>query len=171
MANRRFAVRSRKRVTSWIGVNIDIPDLVVGTSKFLAAINESDLEQYPTPTVVRVRGRVSAFTDDSSTPGGFGTVYMGIIVTTATAFAAAAIPSPIPPASNDFLWWDSVTVGASAADVIGEDVTVDRIIVDSKAMRKVGINEVLVFVAQLITQEGVMVVNLAGGLRTLLKAP
>ncbi len=44
-------------------------------------------------------------------------------------------------------------------------------IVDSKAMRKIGNNEVVVFVTELVVCEGTMVANVCGHMRVLLKAP
>jgi len=96
---------------------------------------------------------------------------MGLIVVTAAAVAGAALPSPLSNTGNDWVWWDQFSVGASAADVIGEEITVHRKIVDSKAMRKIGLNEVLALVTELQTCEGTMVVNICGALRFLLKAP
>ena len=171
MANRRFQSRTRKRVMSWQGVNIDFSDLVNGVTQFASVITEATLESFPTPTIIRTRGRLALLTDPSSTPGGFGVVSMGLIVVTAAAAAAGAIPNPAAEFGSDWLWWDAVTVGAAAGDVIGEEVTVGRFIVDSKAMRKVGLNQVLVFAASQLTCEGTLVTNLCGAMRFLLKAP
>jgi len=170
VANRRF-VQPRKRVTSWVGVNLDIPDLTVVTPLFSTVIAESVIEEFPTPTLVRTRGGLSAWTDTSSSPGGFGTVVVGIMQVQTAAVTGSAVPAPGSDPSSDWLWWDTLHVGASAADVIGEDITVDRLKVDSKAMRKLKNNMTVIIVAQLLTCEGTMVVNLCGSIRFLLKAP
>jgi len=96
---------------------------------------------------------------------------MGLTVVTAAAVAGLAVPNPAVDFGSDWLWWDRAIIGVAAGDVIGEEVTIDRLLVDSKAMRKIGLNEVLVFVARLTTCEGTLVGNLCGGLRFLLKAP
>ena len=96
---------------------------------------------------------------------------MGIMVVTAAAVSGAAVPNPATNTGNDWLWWDVATVGAAAGDVIGEEITIDRLTVDSKAMRKIGLNEVVVLVADLQSCEGTLVVNVCGALRMLLKAP
>jgi len=171
VANRRFAQRSRKRVTSWHGGGVDIANIVTGTIQFQTIVSEATMETFPTPTIVRIRGSLSLLTDDSSTPGAFGFVNVGLIVVTAAALAASGVPAPLTDIGNDWIWWECFTFGASAADVIGEEITIDRKIVDSKAMRKVGLNEVLVLVAELNNSESVMVANLQGALRVLLKAP
>ncbi len=169
MANRRFVSRAPKRRTFWDGAAVDMSDLVVGTAQFATIQTEALLENAPNPTIVRTRGKVAAFTDASATPGGFGIVHMGMILVTATAFAASAIPLPFSQIGNDWLWWDQAIIGADASDVIGSEITVDRVVVDSKAMRKVGLNQVLVFVAELQTCEGVMVANVCGSIRVLFK--
>ena len=171
MANRRFAVRARKRVMSWQGSLLDFSDIVVGTPQLVTVISEAILENFPTPTLIRTRGRLAVLADTSSTPGAFGVLTMGVIVVTAAAQTAGAVPTPSTDVGSDWLWWNRAIVGAAAGDVIGEEVTIDRMDVDSKAMRKIGNNEVVVFVAELISCEGTLVVNLCGGLRFLLKAP
>ncbi len=155
---------------TWEGAVLDFSNIVTGTPQFTTLISEATLENFPTPTLIRVRGRVAALTDDSSTPSGFAQVIMGIIKVTSAAFAAGAVPTPATDESSDWLWWDAATIGAAAADVIGQEVTIDRLIVDSKAMRKIGNNEVVVFVTELVVCEGTMVANVCGHMRVLLKA-
>ena len=171
MANRRFATATRKRRMSWDGASVNLSNLIVGTAQFSTILTETILENFPTPTLVRSRGRMNVVADNSSTPNAFGFVTMGLIVVTATAATAGAVPNPTTNTGNDWLWWDSAFVGSSASDVIGEEITVDRISVDSKAMRKIGLNQVLVFVADLSTCEGTLVCNVCGTFRCLLKAP
>ena len=170
MAARRFVATHKRRV-SWDGFNVDISNLVVGTAQFQTVLTEAILESYPTPTLVRSRGKLTVLTDPSSSPGSFGFVTLGLIVVTSAAAAAGGVPNPATNTGNDWLWWDSGFIGAAAADVIGEEITVDRLIVDSKAMRKIGLNQVLILVADLQTCEGTMVANICGPLRILLKAP
>ncbi len=138
MANRRFTTRTHKRATSWFGNSIDISNLVVGTPQLLTMITEGQLENFPTPTIIRVRGTIGVLTDDSSTPSSFGTVTMGLILVTQAASTAGAVPVPILDTASDWLWYDTAVIGFAAADVIGDAVTIDRRVVDSKAMRKVG---------------------------------
>jgi len=79
---------------------------------------------------------------------------MGLILVTETALAASAIPLPGTDVGNDWLWIDSAVVGSQADDQIGGAVTVERMVVDSKAMRKVNNNQALVLVLQLTACEG-----------------
>lgn len=135
-------------------------------------VAEATMETFPNPTITRCRGRLTVWTDPSSTPGGIGFVSSGLIVVNAFAFAAgvAALPSPAVEIGSDWLWWDSLAFGAFASDVIGESITHRTIVVDSKAMRKVGPNQLLVLVSEMIPCEGTLVVNLCGFIRVLLKA-
>ena len=171
MANRRFAPRSRKRVTSWHGQNVTLLNLVVGTPQFAAVIPESTLETFPTPTLIRTRGRVMVVSDPSSSASPLAQITMGITVVTAAALAASAIPSPLSDIGSDWLWWDTAFVGEADTGVVGGTVEIDRISVDSKAMRKIGLNEVVVFVVQITSCQGTVVANVCANLRMLLKAP
>ena len=173
MAARRTAFRSApKRRMSWEGANIDASDLVTGTPQFFTVLTEALLENFPTPTIVRTRGKLTVTTDASSTPGSVGRVNLGLILVTGTALAASAIPLPGVDVGNDWMWIDSAVVGSQADDQIGGAITVERLVVDSKSMRKVSNNTALVLVMQLfLTDAAAMVVNVAGSLRFLLKAP
>ena len=171
MANRRFVQSARKRIMSWRGVAIDLPDITVVTPLFSVVLSEAAIEEFPTPTLVRTRGGLSAWTDTSSSPGAFGSLVVGIMQVNSAAVTGTAVPAPITDIGTDWLYWDVFHVGAAAGDVIGEEITVDRKTVDSKAMRKLKNNSALILVAQLSTCEGTMVVNLCGAMRFLLKAP
>jgi len=173
MANRRFATRARKRVMSWQGGVVDFSDLVAATSQFSTLVSETSLENFPTPTVIRTRGRLMLTGDASSSAGSRGFVVCGIMVVTATALAASAVPSPFLEVGSDWLWWDVLTFGDVTGSVSDDGpMFTDRIVVDSKAMRKIGLNEVLVFAAHLQScQSTTMVGNLCGDIRVLLKAP
>ncbi len=174
MANRRFPVRSRKRVMMWEGTQIDLSDLVVATPQGVAVITEATLENFPAPTLIRSRGQLGVTLDASSAANALSFVTMGIIVMTRAALAAAAFPLPSTDIGSDWLWWDVATL---ANDAAGNDQGapggggVDRKIVDSKAMRKIGLNEAVVFIAELTACEGTTVANICGSIRFLLKAP
>ncbi len=173
MANRRFAQTSRKRVTSWHGQNIDVVDLVAATPQFFTLISEAVLETFPTPTLIRTRGRLMLTNDASSAAGSRAIVTAGIIKVTAAALAGSAVPTPIADVGSDWLWWDVMTFGdvtGSIADTGPQET--DRIVIDSKAMRKVGLNEVIIIVFELSScQSTTMVGNICGNIRMLLKAP
>ena len=111
--------------------------------------------------------------DSATTAGAFGLVTMGIILVTAKALAigVTGIPNPNTDVGSDWIWWDVGTWGEeTSSSVIGRPISVDRLVIDSKAMRKVGLNMALVFVAQAIACEGTVSANICGAVRILLKS-
>ena len=169
MANRRFQTQ-RKRVMSWQGSILQMSDLLAGTPQFASVISEANLEVFPTPTLVRIRGSVSVSTDTSATAGSFGNVTMGIIKVTAAAFAAGAVPEPFADVGSDWIWWSSQGIARFIASE-NEGNIWRTVLIDSKSMRKVGLNEVVIFVASVQNCSGTNRANLCGAVRVLLKAP
>ncbi len=173
MANRRrFTGTTRKRKMTWEGSIIQILNLDVSPTIVNTIISEATLEQFPSPTIIRTRGRVWVGADVASGASSFATVTMGMIVVTSAALSggAATIPGPQNLFGSDWLWWDT-TITADWQSGVNEGSIWREVIIDSKAMRKIGSNEVLVFVAELTECEGVSVTNICGSVRVLLKAP
>jgi len=169
--NRRsFRSSAPKRRVAWEGAGVDLAD-VGASGAFQTMITEDQLENFPNPTIVRVRGRVMVLQDATTPADAFGSFAMGLILVTRPAFVANAVPLPFNDIGSDWLWWDVGTIGEeSSGGIIGRTISVDRIIVDSKAMRKVKPNTVLVFVAQGLQAEGVnLTANIFGQLRFLMK--
>ena len=170
---RSFVRRGPRRVTSWEGAQIDIADLTVSANQFNDVVTEASFETSPNPTIVRIRGQIGVLTDSSSSSGAFGVVFMGMIVVTAKARSpggVGALPDPRADVGSDWIWFHQAIVGEQVAnEVDNNDLSIERVIVDNKAMRKVGPNQVLVFIAGVITCEGTLVVNVCGGVRVLLK--
>jgi len=170
VANRRQFSNTRKRVTSWHGANLGLSDIVTGTPQFSAVVPEATMETFPTPTIVRIRGQVAVVSDVVATGGSFGHVTMGMIVVTAAALAASAIPDPSADIGSDWIWWSDLPIARwTASDNEGSIWRTMQI--DSKAMRKVGFNQALVFVASTVACSGTNRANLCGAVRVLLKAP
>jgi len=170
VANRRQFSTARKRVTSWHGANIAISDLVTATPQFNTLVPEATMETFPTPTIVRIRGNIGVASDVSSTDSAFAHVSMGIIKVTAAALAGSAVPTPTADIGSDWIWWSNIIVAKWTATV-NEGSIWRNVMVDSKAMRKVGLNEALIFVAELINCGLTSQANLCGAIRVLLKAP
>ena len=174
MAGRRrgFVAAPRKRRTSWDGGSFDIADLTAGTPQFVTLLSESIIENFPSPTLVRTRGAYLTLADTTCTAGAFGLVTCGIFVATAAAVAAGGLPDPITDAGNDWLWWNVTSIGEETTSaLVGRTIAIDRQTIDSKAMRKIGLNQVLVFVAAIEACEGTVVANVCGRVRLLLMAP
>ncbi len=171
MARRQFQ-RTSKRRMSWHGANICFSNVVTATPQFSSVVDEATMETFPTPTIIRVRGNIMASLDESVAANVRTSAVCGLIVVTAAALAGSAVPTPSADIGNDWLWWYSGTLrNGETASVEGAFGDTDRIVVDSKAMRKVGLNEVLIFVIAVIDCELAASVNVHGTLRVLLKAP
>ena len=164
MANRRF-VRTTKRRVNWeVFAN---SSLAAGAgSAVFTLVSEAILEAGPSPTIVRVRGE---FWAKSQTSAVNARVTAGIIVVTNKALAAgvASLPSPLTDGGSDWLWWDTYGLAWQTGEPI-ESGAVRRVI-DSKAMRKVGLNQVLVMVIETTSISGTPSVDMSFAGRVLLK--
>ena len=164
MARSRFQ-RVAKRRVSWEGGFGS--SLASGAGSFVTTlVSEAILEARPAPTVVRCRGE---FWAKSQTSAINSRVTAGIIVVTAKALAAgvASLPSPLTDVGSDWLWWDTYDLAWQTGEPI-ESGAVRRLI-DSKAMRKVGLNTVVVMVVEVTSISGTPSVDIAFGVRVLLK--
>ena len=101
-------------------------------------------------TILRVRGNLVVFFDGAADTSQQN-VAMGLAVlsTDAVAAGAGSVPDPAAEAEFPWLWWTSVPI---AHHVVGaavlQDLAFARVVVDSKAMRKVKPGESLVIVYQ-----------------------
>ena len=112
-------------------------------------------------TLVRTRGRLQIFLLSGTTAGdGFSGAF-GIAVVTLAAFNAgvASIPTPITEQSWDgWLFWQAVQIHTAGAlnggvstdiDQLGGQISAQTFEIDSKAMRKLRIDDVIVGVMEL----------------------
>ncbi len=118
-------------------------------------------------TVIRNRGAIShtpeGFAADIEYVGAFG---VGIVSAEAFAAGIASVPTPFTDADwAGWMVWRSFAYRYEFLDGTGSLLTVDTIEIDSKAMRKIGPNEVLAYVAE--SQIGAF--RLMDGIRTLVK--
>ena len=151
MANRRNFPRAVRRRSNWEGAQISI-SLTTAVQAQQAVVTEAILENVPNPTIVRIRGKLA----------------------TSSAFAAggASVESPFTEIGGDWIWWQSVTMRDSdAAAAANNDNTgrLVRVVVDSKAMRKISPNLVLIFVAHNVVSGSTMTIVVGGVIRVLLK--
>ena len=168
MARRQFQARAPRRRMTWEGNALSVSNLFAGTPQTLTLISEATLENFPLPTIVRVRGRIGVFADTAVAADTVFTVVMGIMVLPTSTIAVA--PSPLTDIGSDWLWWDVANVRAATGSELDTTI-VDRLVVDNKAMRKVGNNESVVMVFEMVNCEGTGQANVCGTLRVLLKAP
>ena len=129
----------------------------------VAAVNtivlETETDGVPNPTVIRIRGHVfqrlgaaSNLVEDCIL------IAHAIMVVDAKqlAIGVTAMPIPLSDNSEDFLWADSTFLSRGSAAALGEDQGIQQsdIVVDSKAMRKLTLNQTLVMVTEMDVQSG-----------------
>ena len=171
MANRRFAPRAVCRPTFWEGGNI-IQEIVTGATTVSSVVAEANLENVPQSTLVRIRGAALISVNAIGASGAKGLAVMGIKLATAAAVAGGTVESPNADIGFDWIWWQ--VVGLSVENTLvtpGIDGTTatTRVMIDSKAMRKVGLNSVFVFVTTNVVMESTMTIEVQGAVRVLFK--
>ena len=172
MARRRFVPTRMRCPTFWAGIALN-QTVTTGASVVTTVVSEADLENVPDPTLVRIRGDlIVQMTVSSGTPGRC-VAGLGIIVVRASALAVPAVPSPLAQGDSDWVWWTSVGLNLQGGSVgspnIDGNTISHRVIVDSKAMRKIKPNEAIVFVTENVVVSSTQTVDVLGGLRLLLK--
>ncbi len=140
----------RKGTKEWTGLATDF--VAVTTSGVLLATFAHDQAE----TVLRIRGEVACF----GTPDAINdttVVAVGAIVVSDAAVAAgvASIPSPIDSTKSPWIWHQFLYMRGVSATLIENpgDTIFRHAEIDSKAMRKSGRAESLVFVADILSAE------------------
>ena len=164
MARQRFAGRPGM-VKTWGGLEIPETALSVVQGAIATFTLSTDFGE----TVLRFRGEVLIQVVPDAA-GDETVVGLGITVVHANAAAAggASLPGPMADIEADWLWHQFVplrSIAATAASDVGLGLQA-RVVIDSKAMRKVEKDEVVVFMAELGTTTVASAVIL-GGLRIL----
>jgi len=142
---------SQRRKSSWGGVvSTTYTTIPAGSSVLLASITAANLlasNFSPGGTIVRVRGMLSVRSDQgASAEGAMGAFGMAVVTDQARAAGAASIPSPGTDANSDawFVWH-----GLFAPPVINTNfIAMATQLVDSKAQRKLGEDDAVVFVVE-----------------------
>ncbi len=172
MANRRSFTRApARRKTTWEGAVVSTV-LTTGVSTASSIVSEAIMEGHPNPTIVRIRGELLIHVGAVGTTPSESITTLGLKLVTASAFAAgiASIETPGTEIGGDWIWWDvraTRSIITGIAD--GDEGPVSRIPIDSKAMRKVTVNKLLVLVAQNTALTSTQTVTIAGAIRVLLK--
>ena len=146
----RAPVGGHRRLNEWVGP----PEqgFVQVASTLTAIVSSLAVEE--AITLVRNRGMVSvhpdAFAADVNIVGAFG---VGIVSAEAFAAGVGSMPSPYSDADwGGWSTWESFAFHLEFQSGVGVELQSVMINVDSKGMRKVSSNEVLVFLAE--SQEG-----------------
>ncbi len=108
-------------------------------------------------TVVRMRGLVTAELDAGAATAENALIVLGIIKVSQNAFdvGITAIPNPTDDSGEDWIWQGSlyVSTGSQSGGADFGSNAVDRVVVDSKAMRKIKDGEVFVIVADVAVSD------------------
>ena len=172
MANRRFVPQRVCRPTFWEGSVVN-QTVTTGAAVFSTAVTEAELENVPNPTLVRCRGSLLVQLSSSAATPGASIVVLGIKVVTRAAFAAGGVPLPFTDVGSDWIWWQAIPMnilaGNTPAPTPEDTTTVHRVEVDSKAMRKISPNEVLVFVSENVVVTSTQTFDVDGAIRYLFK--
>ncbi len=174
MARRQVFQRAARRRTTWEGASISL-SLTTGVQAQTAIVTETNLEQFPNPTIVRIRGELTVAVTAAGAAGANANCVMGIKLATSSAFAAggASVESPATEVGGDWIWWHAATMRNLAALPTANDDNIGilrTVKIDSKAMRKVSVNQVLIFVAHNVVAGGTQTIVVGGFVRILLKA-
>jgi len=164
---RRFirsgARRGARRATFWeSATSLTTQTLTDGgtIAAVTAIVSEAQLDNVPNPTLVRIRGQVFArLGSNGEAQSDLILISHAIMVVDAKQFAIGitAMPLPITDNSEDYLWYGSQYVGNNAFGTpltAPSSYTADRLLVDSKAMRKITLNQVLVIVSEMVQLSG-----------------
>ncbi len=133
-----------------IGTKASAIDLATGTK----SLGGSALAITGPGTLVRTRGQVMLQLD----AGGIDErvlVCFGTILVTNEAFAAgaASVPGPFTDGDADWMWHGYLSVSSGAEGAVIDSFLVDRITLDSKAMRKSKSSQTLCFVAEVASSQ------------------
>ena len=132
----------RRSDYEWFGARVSLTGVTSGSSiQAIVSVNAAG-------TIMRIRGRLAAVISAVSAPA-ITEVTMGLIIATddAVAVGATAIPDPELDSDAEWMWHGTLIVRSNSATLAetGGDGT-DRLVVDTKAMRKVKTNSQLVLV-------------------------
>ncbi len=137
-----------KRQATWSTVIIESRALGIGTAKTLG-VTAIGAAAGIRSTVARFRGSAYCHLDAGAALDTM-TVALGLIIVKDTAFAAgvASMPGPFSEPEASWIWHHIFSMGpaVTATDDGGDISRNDRVVIDSKAMRKIQDSETIAFV-------------------------
>ena len=133
-----------------IGTKASAIDLATGTK----SLGGSLLAVAGPGTFVRIRGQVYCQLDAGAVDER-ALICFGVILVSneAAAAGAASVPGPFTDGDADWMWHGFLSVSSLAESAIFGDAAFDRVIVDTKAMRKVKSSQSLIFVAEVASSQ------------------
>ena len=169
----RHLVRSQRRKMEW-DLGPEARDVsIAATGSVLWTTGGTPL--IPGLTAIRHRGHVDAFLRSATAIGdGFiGAHAIGIVSVAAFTAGVASCPTPITEISWDWIWhqfFDVRIITGTIADGVNAANVSSRIDIDSKAMRKFGLDEVLFGVTEVV-ESGTADMEIQADVRSLFKLP
>ena len=123
-------------------------------------------------TLVRIRGLIAIdlIVATSAGDGFFGAVGIAMVQTTAFTAGIVAFPTPVLEANSDAWLWHSYFDVRFAKDGAGNGAGYARLVVDSKAMRKMEGDENTLYAACELTEVGAVNCDVFFDSRVLIKA-
>ena len=161
-----------KRITEWAqGPFSSGVDVATASGNNLIDTGQEFLQA---GTLVRLRGELAIWVVVATAPfDGFTSYSAGIGIVTADAFAVGASAMPSPRGDADWSGWIWHHSGAAIVEASTTESTQGlasvRLAIDSKAMRKVGVNEVVFGAVSFQTEVGTATVNFVLSTRMLVK--
>ncbi len=150
---RRFTrgrfVRPAPRTSLWIGIDISVTVVAANASVLLASLNANALALRPF-TIIRSRMLVTFSSDQTAASEQPRAALGGIVADDkAVALGITAVPAPLNEVDGDWYYWQGLAHDFVFVSGVGVDAQgANQYIVDSKAMRKVSIDEDMAIVIQ-----------------------
>jgi len=144
----RSIVRPTRRQMVWFQAGLANTVISSTSTTLLTVLNAAGLALRPF-TIIRTRLVISFATDQlaaSESPQGVFT--MGVVSEQASAAGVASVPSGIAEPDGDFFVYQGLQANVSFGDATGFASLLSHYVIDSKAQRKVGINEDVVQVIE-----------------------
>ena len=166
----RGAGYSSPRRTFWSATTPAAFTLPDDTSLILAIFNPSEAPE----TLIRTRGEFTVYVDTSTIAVGEAAMFgfgIGMVTEAAATVGVGSVPTPLTDADWDG-WLYHRFVGLGAETTVASDdegLHMARVVVDSKAMRKVDTDQRLVIVAENIGLVGAFTMQGTCSLRLLSK--
>ena len=158
--------RPAAKTKVWFGLGTGTITIVAATTQILTSLNAAALALRPF-TILRTHAQIMLTSDQtatSETPE--GALGRTIVTEQALAIGATAVPDPLLEPDADWYLYQAVMTTFLFGDATGFGPDGNQYSIDSKAMRKVGINDDVITVIQaspgaLLTIRGRMLVQLS----------
>ena len=142
-----MARTGRRNDYNW--VNFSDSNAAVDLAEGTVGIGVTALLAVAANTLVRIRGAVMVQLNPAAV-NERAVVELGICVVGAPAFTAGSgsVPTPITESAYPFIWRGQGLISSGQETAVVNEFLLDRVMVDSKAMRKLKIDEAIILVAE-----------------------